>query len=176
MTINFKNCTIELIKSEAKAAGKFNSAMYNDLKVARTDYPTFVVVTKAAPKKKDCLKGPTYEYMETYIQKHENADQIMDEFKEAATYGEIRKWFLAWYPELTETRKRVDAILNKNSIAWLEGEEYENTLKVNHEDRTIVKAVYIAIGINLDGRKDVLGIGLARLKALSLFSRQSTAF
>lgn len=36
---------------------------------------------------------------------------------------------------------------------------------MNHEDRTIVKAVYIAIGINLDGRKNVLGMWVGEIES-----------
>ena len=64
MTINYTSKTIELTKAEEKAARKYGSDMYQDLKAARADFPAFRVVVKATAKKKGEFKGLTYAYME----------------------------------------------------------------------------------------------------------------
>ena len=46
---------------------------------------------------------------------------------------------------------------------------------VRSEGQIVKRAVYIAIGVNLDGRKDVLGCGLARTRAPSFGRLCSTA-
>ena len=78
MTINFKNNTIEITKTESKAASKFGSEAYRQLQEARRDYPTYTVVIKTTSKKSNEFKGFTYEYMEDYISKHDDdAHSIM---------------------------------------------------------------------------------------------------
>lgn len=121
MTINYTNKTIEMTKAEEKAASKYGSDMYNDLKAARADFPTFRVVVKATPKKKGSFKGLTYDFMEQYISEHDETGEIkkefdllrgkVDEFTTPATYGQIKKWFLAKYPALTAGKEEAENIL-----------------------------------------------------------------
>jgi putative transposase len=40
-------------------------------------------------------------------------------------------------------------------------------VKMRHEGRVENRAVYVALGINLEGRKDVLGLGHRQRKARS---------
>lgn len=111
MFINEKKHTIELSKKEAKAAAKFGTPEYKNLQEARRDYPTFSVktVSQKPATKKNTFKGLTYEYMEMYIEKHDDADKtimaeylmlrgLSDEAKEnlmeAHSYIEMKKWFL----------------------------------------------------------------------------------
>ena len=70
MNINFENGTIEMTKAEAKEAGKFNSEKYIELKEIRSEFPTFRIVTKNVPKKRDTYKGLSYTYMAKYIADH----------------------------------------------------------------------------------------------------------
>lgn len=117
MFINEKKNAIELSKKEAKAAAKFGTTEYKQLQEARRDYPTFsvVTVTRKTTAKKNTFKGLTYEYMEMYIQKHDDDDQsimaeylmlrgMTDEAEEALaesfTYLEMKDWFLAKYPAI----------------------------------------------------------------------------
>ena len=117
MFINEKKNAIELSKKEAKAAAKFGTTEYKQLQEARRDYPTFsvVTVTRKTTTKKNTFKGLTYEYMEMYIQKHDDeeksimAEYLMlrgktDEAKEAlaesCTYLEMRAWFLTKFPTI----------------------------------------------------------------------------
>lgn len=119
MFINEKKNTIELSKKEAKAAAKFGTTEYKQLQEVRKDYPTFsvVTVTRKTTTKKNTYKGLTYEYMEMYIEKHDDDDQsimaeylnlrgLSDEAKEnlmeAHSYIEMKKWFLKKYPTIRE--------------------------------------------------------------------------
>ena len=117
MTINFRSNSIEMTKKFAKAAARFGSDEYKQLQEARKDYPTFKIVTvsRNTTGKRETYKGLTYEYMEMYIQKHDDeqksimAEYLMlrgktDEAKEAlaesCTYLEMRAWFLTKFPTI----------------------------------------------------------------------------
>ena len=128
MNINFKNGTIEMTKAEAKEAGKFNSEKYLELKEIRSEFPTFRIVTKNAPKKRDTYKGLTYTYMAKYIADHteENDDRrtefaqmsgyvdgVKVAFAETATYGEVKAWFLLRFPEIEEYNNNVNSLRMK---------------------------------------------------------------
>ena len=121
MTINYTSKTIELTKAEEKAARKYGSDMYQDLKAARADFPAFRVVIKATAKKKGEFKGLTYSYMEQYISEHDETGAVKkefdllrgkaDEFTVPASYGQIKKWFLSKYPALTAGKEEAESIL-----------------------------------------------------------------
>ncbi len=139
MTINFEARTIEMTKVEAKEASKYNSEKYNELLEIRSQFPAFRIVTKSAPKKKDTFKGLTYEYMEKYIYKYANenkdkqervqkiraefdilrgyVDGKKNEFVDAASYGEVKAWFLLQFPEIEEYNKKVDELRKANRAA-----------------------------------------------------------
>ena len=71
MTINYTNNTIEMSKTEAKAAGKYGSEKFNELQTLKAAEPTFrVVIVKSTAKKGDHFKGLTYDYMENYSKRH----------------------------------------------------------------------------------------------------------
>ena len=117
---------IEMNKTEAKAAGRFNSEEFKELSALRTAYPDFRIVIKSA-KSKDNMKGLTVKYMEKYISTHDDEDgTIMADFRvlqgldengkkselaDAVSYGELKMWFLSVYPEAE--RLEVNAILAK---------------------------------------------------------------
>ncbi len=128
MNINFENGTIEMTKAEAKEAGKFNSEKYIELKEIRSEFPTFRIVTKNVPKKRDTYKGLTYTYMAKYIADHteENddrrsefaqmsgyVDDVKVAFAETATYGEVKSWFLLRFPEIEEYNNNVNSLRMK---------------------------------------------------------------
>jgi len=124
MTINFTNNTIEMTKTESKAASKFGSDMYKQLQEARRDYPTYTVVIKATSSKRESLKGLTYDYMEKYIKKHDDDNcSVMEEYKmlrgktddvlaSSVSYGEVKEWFLAKFPEIADFHKKREEILD----------------------------------------------------------------
>ena len=137
MFINEKKNTIELTKKEATAAAKFGTPEYKNLQQARRDYPTFsvVAVTRKASTKKNTFKGLTYEYMEMYIQKHDDADKsIMAEYlmlrgktdeaeealAESFTYLEMKDWFLKKFPAIAsfhEARAKLLTVQPKSKAA-----------------------------------------------------------
>lgn len=85
---------------------------YNLLQRARQDYPTYTPVIKRIKRNpnKETYRGLTYAYMERYIETHDNADEIMAEYREkrlisechgkARRYPAIKKWFLKQYLEV----------------------------------------------------------------------------
>jgi hypothetical protein len=98
------------------------------LQEARRDYPTYRVVTvakKSGKGKKDSFKGLTYDYMELYIEKHDNTDKsVMADFNvlrgkrgdmkaldmEPASYATIKAWFLGQFPEIKGFQEQRDEI------------------------------------------------------------------
>ena len=127
---------IEMTKTEAKAAGKPNTAEYNTLLELMKNFPSYQIEIKTPAKHKNEFKGLDYDYMQKYIQKSDkaNKDAIMEEFNtltaqakkkgdknaenmEAASYFEVKNWFLATFPEIQQFRdnhkKQVQSILDK---------------------------------------------------------------
>ena len=126
MIINHNKKTIEMTASEANAASRYNSDKYNELISIKRDFPTFSIVTvKSKSKRSDSLKGLTFSYMENYIAKNGTDEQaeIFKSFRSPEdnlehkkhSYGSIKKWFLAQFPEIAEYNKKLDRILNGES-------------------------------------------------------------
>jgi hypothetical protein len=115
---------IEMSKKEAKAAGKIGTPEFEELKNYMKEYPNFEIQIKAPAKRKVEFRGLDYNYMRTYIQKHDDEDgKIMAEFREliaqdkkdkvegaehleAAGYLDVKKWFLAKFPEIKEYKEQ----------------------------------------------------------------------
>ena len=133
MNANLMTKKIEMSKKEAKAAGKIGTPEFEELKNYMAIYPGFEIQIKAPAKRKVEFRGLDYNYMRTYIQKHDDEDgKIMAEFREliaqdkkdkvegaehleAAGYFDVRDWFLARFPEIKQYKeahaKRVQEIL-----------------------------------------------------------------
>ncbi len=135
MNVNHITMTIEMTKVEAKAAGKFGSTAYNELVDARNSFPTYQIVIKKETKKRDTYKGLTYGYMKHYIKTH-NAELMVEyelmrgydngkkvDFVDAASYGEIKAWFLTKFPEIVAFNEKVAALRESNREA-LEEKKY----------------------------------------------------
>lgn len=130
MNANIMTAKIEMTKTEAVAAGKLNSEKFSELKTLREIYPTFQIeVIKIVTKKVDHFKGLTYEYMENYIK--DNKESLLSIFyalcgrdeegnkvklAAAASYGEVRMWFLTEFPEIEQMSANVNEII-KNARA-----------------------------------------------------------
>ena len=128
MYANFVSASIIMTKTEAKAAGKVNSNEFNELAALRAAYPNFRIVIRTS-KSKDSMKGLDTNYMERYIKAHDDAENtILKEFyalrgldengtkkelAQAVSYGELKMWFLATYPEVEKMNETVNAILEK---------------------------------------------------------------
>ncbi len=119
--INSKKNALEITKTFEKAASRFGSDAYNQLRQARKDYPNFSVVVIKHKTASVSFKGLTYEYMEKYISTHDNEEgAIMAEYKnlrgtseeavaacaDTLSYGEIKAWFLNQYPAIKDFHKR----------------------------------------------------------------------
>lgn len=134
MNANLMTKKIEMSKNEAKAAGKIGTPEFEKLRQYMEMYPGFEVQIKAPGKRKVEFRGLTYEYMKNYIKKHDNEKgEIMAEFREliaqdkkdkvegaehleATGYLDVKKWFLAKFPEIKKYKeahdKKVQEILN----------------------------------------------------------------
>ena len=122
MNANLMTKKIEMSKKEAKAAGKIGTPEFEELKSYMKEYPSFEIQIKAPAKRKVEFRGLDYNYMRTYIQKHDDEDgKIMAEFREliaqdkegkegferakAANYAQVKKWFLAKFPEIQKYKE-----------------------------------------------------------------------
>ena len=133
MNANLMKKTIEMSKTEAKAAGKIGSEKCKELREYMEMYPTFTIDIKASAKRENEFRGLDYDYMRNYIQKHDDEDgtimakfndliaQDKDEGKEgferakAANYAQVKKWFLKKFPAIKhykeDHQKKVQEIL-----------------------------------------------------------------
>lgn len=133
MNANLFSKKIEMSKNEAKAAGKIGTPEFDELHQYMEMYPGFEVQIKAPSKRKVEFRGLDYKYMRSYILKHDDENgTIMAEFceltaqakkagiegaehLEAANYMDVKKWFLAKFPEIKqykdEHQKKVQEIL-----------------------------------------------------------------
>lgn len=140
--VNFVNEAIEMTPAFAEAAGKVGTDAYKQLVEIKNNFPGFKV-TVVAPKKKagNQIKGLTMEYMEKYINAHDDEkhtvlsdfaklrgmivnkdgkleDNTFKEIKAVKSYGEIKLWFLETYHEAFDTyNKEADEIMEKAKAA-----------------------------------------------------------
>ena len=141
MFTNHMTKKIEMTKTEAKAAGKPNTAEYNTLLELMKNFPGYQIeIVKSAAKKVDRFKGLDYDRMEIYIKNHPQEIELeMEDGKKetkpilavfyelrglnkdgkkvgmaaAASYGEIKMWFLTQYPEIEKFGEDIDKIIEK---------------------------------------------------------------
>ena len=128
MTINYTSMTIEMTKAESKAAGKFGTDAYKNLIAALQQFPNYkiLVVTRAATKKSCDYKGLTYDYMEKYIQAHDNeeksimakymdlrgeSEEAKNALADSCSYKEIKKWFLEQFPAIKQFHEKRSEML-----------------------------------------------------------------
>ena len=126
ITLNTKKNTIELTKTFATAAAKFGTEEYKQLQEVRRDYPTYRVITVSRTAPKPQFKGLTYNYMEKYIEAHDDekqsimndyldlramSDAAKDAMAEAASYQDVKDWFLNTYPAIKEFHEKRNKIL-----------------------------------------------------------------
>ena len=127
MNANLFSRKIEMTKTEAKAAGKPNTTEYNTLLELMKNFPGFQIeIVKSAAKNVDRFKGLDTNYMENYIKSHKpelletfyelrglDADGKRVELAAAATYGEIKMWFLTQFPEIEKLGENVNKIIEE---------------------------------------------------------------
>ena len=127
MNANHITKKIEMTKTEAKSAGKPNTDAYNTLLELMKNFPGYEIeIVKSASKKTDRFKGLDYNYMTDYIKSH-NKEHLkefytlrgLDEngkkvgMAAAASYGEIKMWFLEQFPEVEKMAENVNEIIAK---------------------------------------------------------------
>ena len=123
MNANLCAKVIEMTKNEAKAAGKIGSEKFKELREYQAAYPDFTIEIKAPAKRKNEFKGLTYDYMKSYIKKHDDEDgekmkqflkligqdeDVKEEGSEAlevAGYLDVRDWFLKQFPEIKKSKE-----------------------------------------------------------------------
>lgn len=127
MFANFELKVIEITKTEAKKARVYGSDIYEAIKKIRSDYPEFEVKVREvkATKRRHEYKGLTYAYMESYIIKkadkealnfyHSLIGKSEDESFRAASYFEVKEWFLAKFPEVKTPRQMIENNLVEQS-------------------------------------------------------------
>ena len=131
MNANLMTKKIEMTKTEAKAAGKPNTAEYNTLLELTNNFPGYQIeIVKTAAKKVDRFKGLDYNYMTDYIKSHN--EELLKEFytlrglnengkkvgmAAAASYGEIKMWFLEQFPEIEGMGEKVNKIIEETRKA-----------------------------------------------------------
>ena len=112
LKVDSVNKCLVMDRTFAKEAETVGSEAYMLLQNARRDYPTYTVVRRQIKRNsaKECYRGLTYEYMESYIASHDNAASRRAEYSElrllaechSIRYPTIKKWFLAAYPEVAQ--------------------------------------------------------------------------
>ena len=123
----FKHWPTFFLTFAAKAAGKPNTTEYNTLLELMKNFPGFQIeIVKSAAKKADRFKGLDINYMENYIKSHK--PELLETFYElrgldangkkvelaaAATYGEIKMWFLTQFPEIEKLGENVNKIIEE---------------------------------------------------------------
>lgn len=131
MNANLMTKKIEMTKTEAKAAGKPNTTEYNTLLELMNNFPGYQIeIVKTAAKKVDRFKGLDYNYMRDYIKSHN--EELLKEFytlrgldengkkvgmAAAASYGEIKMWFLEQFPEIEGMGEKVNKIIEETRKA-----------------------------------------------------------
>ena len=131
MNANHITKKIEMTKTEAKTAGKPNTDAYNTLLELMKNFPGYEIeIVKSASKKTDRFKGLDYNYMMNYIESH-NKELLKDFYTlrgldengkkvgmaAAASYGEIKMWFLEQFPEIEEMGEKVNKIIEETRKA-----------------------------------------------------------
>lgn len=127
MNANHITKKIEMTKTEAKTAGKPNNDAYNTLLELMKNFPGYEIeIVKSVSKKTDRFKGLDYNYMMDYIKSH-NKELLKDFYTlrglddngkkvgmaAAASYGEIKMWFLEQFPEVEKMAENVNEIIAK---------------------------------------------------------------
>ena len=116
ITIDYAKKTIAITKSFEKKARVYGSDEYMELREARNEFPNFRLVVKASKSGNNTFKGFDYDFMEQYINKHDDeAKSIKAEFDELKknhlSYPEMKKWFVSKYPAFDGCKSRTSWLL-----------------------------------------------------------------
>ena len=149
INLNRQNRTIEVTKKFYTAASKYNSEEELLLREAQKNNPGFKVVV-ATRKTKSTYKGLDYEFMTTYIKKHDDAEKSkMATFLEMraltaeaimmdaapADYLTVKEWFLREFPEIEAFHDK-----RKQMLANIEKKNEEKRLEREMKKRELLLA------------------------------------
>jgi len=149
-TIDHENKKIRLPKAFAKASGKYGSEEYKLLMKMKKDVPNYELIVETTRKQpRDNYKGLTYDYMERYIKTKANSEELMEEYFELrgigtgydeiirkASYVQVKKWFLAKFPEINEYKQ-------ERKETWEAIDKKAKELKQEKAKATMPNAVYV---------------------------------
>lgn len=114
ITIDYAKKTIVITKAFEKKAREYGSDAYKALRDARNEFKGYELVVKA-PKSSNGFKGMDYPFMEEYISKQENADELLASFnklrEKELKYPEIKQWFIEKFPVFAKCTTRAQWIL-----------------------------------------------------------------
>ncbi len=122
MNINFNAKTIELTTAEMREASKYGSQAYRDLMDARRDNPGYRTVEKKVKRTKSVFDNLTMADIRAYVKEHGTPEQkkqfltistayVTDDgiYHAAQSFFEIKKWFLAEFPQYKESMEQHNA-------------------------------------------------------------------
>jgi len=131
LKIDFETNTIKMDRIFAKRVEDTYSEEYKHLQEVRKQYPDYKVIRRTIKRNpnKECYRGLTYKYMESYIESHDDdTNSIMEKYKELRLHAEchsirypnIKAWFLNQFPEIdsfgrikdTESSEKVENTLS----------------------------------------------------------------
>ena len=127
MNADLMNGTIVMSQNEARKAGRIGTVEYGTLAKLMQQFPTFrIEVVKPSAKKTDHFKGLTRAYMKQYIESRDQKKLTefyalcgLDEsgkkreLAAAASYGELKMWFLEQFPEIEQMSENIRRIMDR---------------------------------------------------------------
>ena len=149
ITLNHKTRTIEVTKKFYAAASKYNSEEELLLRGAQQNNPGYKVEV-ISRKTKSTYKGLDYDFMTTYIKKHDDAEKSkMATFLEMraltaeaiamdaspADYLTVKEWFLNEFPEIEAFHDK-----RKQMLADIEKKNEEKRLEREMKKRELLLA------------------------------------
>ena len=149
ITLNHKTRTIEVTKKFYTAASKYNSEEEILLRGAQQNNPGYKVEV-ISRKTKSTYKGLDYDFMTTYIKKHDDAEKSkMATFLEMraltaeaiamdaspADYLTVKEWFLNEFPEIEAFHDK-----RKQMLANIEKKNEEKRLEREMKKRELLLA------------------------------------
>ena len=131
MNANLMTGTIVMSRNEARKAGKVGTDEYKELAELMRQFHNFhIEVVKPSTKKADHFKGLTRAYMKQYIESHDQEKLVefyalcgldengkKQELAAAASYGELKMWFLEQFPEIEQMSENIAKIMDKTREA-----------------------------------------------------------
>ncbi len=131
MNADLMNGSIVMSQNEARKAGRIGTAEYAKLAELRQQFSAFrIEVVKPSAKRTDHFKGLTRAYMKQYIESRDQKKLTefyalcgldesgkKQELAAAASYGELKMWFLEQFPEIEQMSENIRRIMDRTREA-----------------------------------------------------------